>query len=84
MKPCHVLRRAATRNLPISRFSNRRIFKPLNAMSCGLLCRHRCRSTIKTVTHLGQPYVVKAGFPYPAISRYASCRIATHSLSVYE
>ena len=38
MKPCpNVLRRAATRNLPISRFSNRRIFKPLNAMSCGLL-----------------------------------------------
>ena len=47
--PRHVLRRAATRNLRISRFSNRRIFKPLNAMSCGLLCRHRCRSTTKTV-----------------------------------
>jgi hypothetical protein len=41
--------------------------------------------TNKPATHLGQPYVVKPGFlPRSLTFRYARCRIAAHSLSVYE
>ena len=78
--PRHVLRRAATRDLAIPCISyrccaSRSDSTPLN----------RPPVTNKPAPHLGQPYVVKPGFlPRSETFRYAQCRIATHSLSVYE
>ena len=78
--PRHVPRRAATRHLAILHISLRccasRSDSPLST---------RPPVTIKPAPHLGQPYVVKPGFlPRSETFRYARCRIATHSLSVYD
>lgn len=55
------------------------------ASYCPATQLHRSPVTNKPATHLGQPYVVKPGFlPRSLTFRYARCRIAAHSLSVYE